>query len=98
MARYRLTGVADEKVDSIYEYSILHFGEAQADTYFLGLHDMFDLLAENPLIGREEPELGDGVRRFLYRSHIVFYRLVPDGVLIIDLKGVRQRTSGPSDR
>jgi plasmid stabilization system protein ParE len=56
----------------------------------MGLHDLFDLLAKNPLMGQEEPDLGDGIRRFLYEAHIVFYRPVSDGVLIIDLKGVRQ--------
>lgn len=91
MARYRLSGVADEKIESIYEYSVRHFGEAQADRYFLGLHDLFELLAGNPLMGQEEPELGDGIRRFLYEAHIVFYRPASDGVLVLDLKGVRQR-------
>ncbi|RYE54827.1 MAG: type II toxin-antitoxin system RelE/ParE family toxin [Rhizobiaceae bacterium] len=91
MARYRLSRIADQKIESIYEYSILRFGEAQADSYFLGLHDLFELLASNPLMGQEEPELGDGIRRFLYEAHIVFYRPMSDGVLILDLKGVRQR-------
>lgn len=91
MARYRLSRIADQKIESIYEYSILRFGEAQADSYFLGLHDLFDLLAGNPLMGQEEPDLGDGIRRFLYEAHIIFYRPMSDGVLILDLKGVRQR-------
>ena len=72
MARYRLSGVADQKIESIYEYSVLRYGEAQDDSYFLGLHDLFDLLAGNPLMGQEEPDLGDGIRRFLYEAHIVF--------------------------
>jgi len=91
MARYRLSGVADHKIESIYEYSTLRFGETQADSYFLGLHDLFGLLAKNPLMGQEEPDLGDGIRRFMYEAHIVFYRPMSDGVLILDLKGVRQR-------
>jgi toxin ParE1/3/4 len=98
MARYRLTGIADQKIESIYEYSIIHFGEAQADSYFLGLHDLFDLLADNPLMGQDEPGLGGGIGRFLYQPHIVFYRIVPGGILIVDLKSVRQRTPGRIDR
>lgn len=91
MARYSLSNVADEKIESIYEYSLLNFGEAQADAYFLGLHELFELLADNPVMGRKEPELGDDVRRFLYEAHIVFYRPLSDGILILDLRGVRQR-------
>ena len=48
MARCRLTGVAGQKIESIYEYSVLRFAEAQAGDYFLGLHDLFELLANNP--------------------------------------------------
>ena len=73
--------------------SIPYFGSARRrpTSYFLGLHDLFELLANNPLMGQEAPDLGDGIRRFLYEAHIVFYRPMSDGVLILDLKGVRQR-------
>jgi toxin ParE1/3/4 len=101
VARYRLSNVADQKIESIYEYSLLNFGEPQAEAYFLGLHDLFELLADNPMIGRKEPELGDNIRRFPYEAHIVFYRPLADGILILDLRGVRQRprdVSGRDDR
>jgi toxin ParE1/3/4 len=91
MARYRLSGTTDDKIASIYEYSILKFGEAQADAYFLGLHDRFDLLAGNPSMGREEPQVGEGVRRFLYEAHLIFYRPVTDGIFVLDVVGTRQR-------
>lgn len=100
MARYRLSNTADQKITSIYEYSVLKFGEVQADAYFLGMHDLFDLLASNPSMGREEPELGEGVRRFLYEAHLVLYRPVTDGILILDLLGARQKlkpSSGKSE-
>ncbi|MDB5556702.1 MAG: toxin-antitoxin system toxin RelE/ParE family protein [Rhizobium sp.] len=91
MARYRLSSVADGKIAFIYEYSVLTFGEAQADVYFLGMHDLFALLASNPSMGREEPALGQGIRRFLYQAHLIFYRQVVDGILILDVLGVRQK-------
>ncbi|MCB1448449.1 MAG: type II toxin-antitoxin system RelE/ParE family toxin [Rhizobiaceae bacterium] len=91
MARYRLSNTADRKIAAIYEYSFLTFGETRADAYFLGMHDLFGLLAANPLMGREEAELGEGVRRFPDEAHLVFYRPLTDGVLILDLFGVRQK-------
>ena len=91
MARYRLSTTADAKIASIYEYSILKFGEAQADAYFLGMHDLFALLASNPRMGRAEPELGVGIRRFLHEAHIVIYRPVEGGILVLDLLGVREK-------
>jgi len=91
MAGYRLSNAADKKIASIYEYSVLKFGETQADAYFLGLHELFDLLASNPSMGREEPDVGDGIRRFLYKAHLIFYRSVADGIFVLDILGVRQK-------
>ena len=103
MARYRLSNLADQKIASIYEYSIVNFGETQADAYFLSLHELFELLAANPLMGREEPELGDGIRRFVHQAHVVFYTSDSDGVLILDIRGSRQapqtlHQNNPRDR
>jgi toxin ParE1/3/4 len=96
MARYRLSNAADKKIASIYEYSVLKFGEAQADSYFLGLHDLLDLLATNPSMGREQPDFGADTRRFLYEAHLVLYRPVADGIFVLDILGVRQKPlSGP---
>jgi toxin ParE1/3/4 len=90
MASYRLTKTADKKIAVIYEYSLQHFGEAQADTYFLGMHGAFHLLADRPDLGRPSAELGEGVRRFLYRSYILFYKSTSYGILVLDIFGVRQ--------
>jgi toxin ParE1/3/4 len=68
-----------------------NFGEAQPDAYFVGMHDLFDLLAATPLIGHEAAELGEGIRRFLYEAHIVSYRSISDGILVLDIVGVRQK-------
>lgn len=97
MARYRLSTAADDKIASIYEYSVLNFGDVQADAYFLEMHDLFDLLASNPRMGREEPELGVGIRRFLYQAHIVLYRSVEGGILVLDVFGVREKIKPPAN-
>jgi toxin ParE1/3/4 len=90
MAHYRLSRAADEKISAIYEYSVLRFGEDQADDYFLGMHGVFQVLAERPLLGRQCRDLGDGIRRFLYQSHVIFYRPAANGIFIIDIFGERQ--------
>jgi toxin ParE1/3/4 len=95
MAHYRLSQLADEKIAAIYEYSVLHFGESQADEYFLGLHALFDVLAERSFLGRRSDELGEGLRRFVYKVHVIFYRPVSDGILVVDLFGVRQLRRAP---
>jgi plasmid stabilization system protein ParE len=35
-----------------YEYTILNFGPEQARAYLLGLHERFQILADNPSVGR----------------------------------------------
>jgi toxin ParE1/3/4 len=90
MARYSLSQTADEKITAIYEYSVLHFGEMQADKYFLGMHALFGVLAERPFLGRRSDELGEGTRRVVYKAHVIFYRPVSGGILVVDLFGVRQ--------
>lgn len=96
MARYELSNLADQKIAAIYEYSIAQFGEHKADEYFLGLHGLFEALALNPMIGREEVELGEGIRRFPYQSHLVFYKAVSRGVLILHIRSARQKPQTPS--
>jgi toxin ParE1/3/4 len=98
MARYSLSRVADEKISEIYEYSLLHFGEKQADDYFLGMHALFDVLAQRPFLGRVSEELGLETQRFIYRAHVIFYRPVNDGIFVIDIFGSRQIVSGSGDR
>lgn len=90
MAHYRLSKVADKKIYDIYEYSILRFGENRADEYFIGMHEMFAILAERPLLGRECPDVGNGIRRFIYHSHIIYYRADAEGILVVDIFGDRQ--------
>jgi len=48
MARYRLSGNAEEDVKRLYRHGIENFGLAQADSYFNGLFERFDHLAEQP--------------------------------------------------
>jgi toxin ParE1/3/4 len=96
MARYRLSAHADDKISAIYKYSLLNFGEDQADLYFTGLHRLLGTLAETPLLGRSDESHGNGLRRFVYERHVIFYKVVPGGILVLDVFGVRQvpRTPG----
>ena len=81
MAVYRLAKTADIKLEQIYSYSLLTFGARQADAYYKGLHETFDLLAAMPLIGREFR----GRRRHEHAEHVIFYRQVQYGILIVQI-------------
>jgi len=74
MATYSLTAKAAEDLERIYEYSVLTFGLVQARYYLNGLHQLFQTLAENPMLGRSAERLAPKMRRIEYKSHSVFYR------------------------
>ena len=56
---YRLTRQAQSDIKDIYRYTVEYFGEEQAREYLDGLEYSFDLLTDNPKIGR----LWDGTGR-----------------------------------
>ena len=48
------------------------------------------MLVENPLAGRERPELRRGLRSFPVRNYIIFYIPVPDGIEVVRVMNGRQ--------
>lgn len=73
MGAYRLSVECEVDVSEIYEYGIDKFGLNQAQEYLIGLHDLFQMLAENPHIGRDASEFYPSLKRFVYKSHMTFY-------------------------
>ena len=72
MAAYRLTERAAGDLNAIHEYTTVNFGLEQARTYLTGLHNRFEELATRPTLGRSAERLAPGLRRYPYRSHVVF--------------------------
>lgn len=83
MAAYSLSGKAVSDLDGIYEFTILNFGLEQAQAYLLGLHERFQILADNPGVGRSAVQLAPELRRHEYQSHVVFYIPKEKGTLIL---------------
>ena len=83
MAAYRLTPKAVDDLDGIYEFTIMNFGLERARRYLNDLHQRFKDLAEHPALGRAVGQLAPGLRRYPYRSHVVFYMPENGDVLIV---------------
>ena len=81
MAAYRLTPRAADDLAGIHEYTITNFGLERARDYLSGLHRRFGHLAERPALGRSADLLAPELRRYPYRSHVVFYMPENEGVL-----------------
>ena len=59
----RLTRQAKSDLKTIYHYTVENFGEGQAQEYLDGLDYSFDLLTDNPKMGRLFDESS---RRYIY--------------------------------
>gem|GEM_PF-60657 len=96
MASYSLSEKSVSDLDRIYEYTILNFGLEQARTYLLGLHERFQILANNPSIGRSAAQLAPELRRHEYQSHIIFYIQTETGILIVRVLHTRMELNATS--
>jgi toxin ParE1/3/4 len=56
---------------------------AQAIKYQMSFEHCFQLLAENPRMGRQSPTIRPGLRRHEHGSHVILYKEESDGVLIV---------------
>lgn len=51
---------AEKDLVDIFEYSLMEFGVHKAELYTLSFQDAFDLLGENPVVGKKETRLNRG--------------------------------------
>jgi toxin ParE1/3/4 len=84
MPRYLLTPAADGDIDGIWRYVWEHAPNA-ADELVAKAYRAFDLLTDNPGMGKVRTELRGEPRSFPMTGspYVVFYRPSSDGVLIL---------------
>lgn len=85
MTSYHLTKRAEAEVLEIFLDSIELFGLMQARRYRDELVHCFELLADNPQMGRSAKPIGADVRRHEHKSHIILYEQNESGILILAL-------------
>ncbi len=83
MGKFHLTNRAVTDLSEIADFTIQSFGIKQARFYRDGLNNCFEILAENPKLGRSAAELSPDLRRYEYQSHVVFYIPKDTGTLIV---------------
>lgn len=79
---YLLTQRARRDILDIWEY-IASDDEAAADRFIERLIERFQLLGENPRIGRPRPDLRPHYRSVPVGSYVVLYDLFGDGVRVL---------------
>lgn len=85
MSDFALTKRAEADLFDIFLFGYEQFGSTQAEAYASEMERVFQLLADNPRMGREAEAIARGVRRHEHGSHIILYEISSDGVLILAL-------------
>ncbi len=82
MPTYSLATLAEDDLKAIALYTLRLWGRSQAKRYVRDLRECFQLLAENPRLGRPCSDLHSGLRRFERGKHVVFYVVDAEGILV----------------
>ena len=81
--KYVLRPLAEQDITDIWSDGADRWGIDQADRYFDGMADLFDLLSEQPQIARLRDEFDQPVRIHIYGSHLVVFVVIEAGIEII---------------
>ena len=68
-----LSDQAEADLIDIWVY-IAEDSAAAADAFATQLYEKCHLLAENPSLGRNRPEVADGLYSFPYKRYVIYYR------------------------
>jgi len=88
--RHFIHPLAEQDITDIWIYGTERWGADQADRYFDGVVNLFDLLSEQPEMARKRDEFSPPVRIHPYGSHVVVYETVKTGIAIIRVLHNRQ--------
>ena len=95
---YEITETAEKDLNEIFDYTEKEFGFDQAVKYLLDIDDKFDLLSEQPELGKKRDEIRLELRSLVHESHVIFYRVLNNRVRIIRvLHGSRDLFSAEID-
>jgi len=83
MADYVLSERAVLDISEIADYGFLNFGVTKSREYGQGLEICLAQLAVSPLMGFGADELADGLRRYMYESHWIFYVQQFGGIRVV---------------
>jgi toxin ParE1/3/4 len=83
MKRFVLSPLARADLGQIWDYTEQRWGLDQAETYLRRLQTVIEAVAADPNRGRRCDEIRPGYRKHPAGSHVLFYRLLPDGIDIV---------------
>jgi len=82
VALFRFSRRAEADLMAIGAYTLRTWGEEQAARYIDGLEACFQMLADDPALGRACSDIRPGLRRMEHGRHVLFYRHAAGGILV----------------
>ncbi len=79
---YRLTPDAQADLIEIRRYTLNQWGKDQSHKYLSELRQTIKLLSDTPTIGKQRHEVGADVFSFPYASHVIYYTLYKQQVVV----------------
>jgi toxin ParE1/3/4 len=83
VSNFRLSRRAEEDFLQIGAFTIDRWGVDQANRYLNQLETCCRQIADMPAMGRPANEVRPDLRRIEHGRHVIFYRELSDGVLIV---------------
>ncbi|VAX08643.1 hypothetical protein MNBD_ALPHA03-1579 [hydrothermal vent metagenome] len=87
MANYKLSNDAKDDLIRIHQWGVHEHGEAAADEYYNAFFDHFEILAQQPLLYPSVSHIQKGYRRSICGVDAVYYRVMDNGVEIMNIIG-----------
>src|SRR5579864_2431638 len=94
---YRLSALAEQDLDEIWSYVAEDASSETADRLIDAIVERFELLAEQPRMGRLRPEFGAGVRSLAIEHHVIYYRHEGEILIARVLHGRRDQAAAWSE-
>ncbi len=74
MRRLEISSKAKSEIIDIRTFSLINWGQQQADKYVYEMHNTLALLQRNPLIGLTHDDLAGEIYSFPHASHVIYYQ------------------------
>ena len=85
---HHLSEQAAQDLEELYLWGLDRFGIEQADSYTDGLVTLLEQIGETPQLYQAVDWIRPGYRRAIYRSHAIFYVVMPNqDALIVRILG-----------
>ena len=83
MASYALSPAAQADLDGIWDYTVRHWGELQAENHLRRIQAACEALADGAVVSQSADNIRAGYRKVAVGSHVMFFRSQAGDVEII---------------